>query len=123
MAKTAQAPMAMDNLYPLADTDVTQDRKTREDGGERRLTVDDKKGDVVDFEAIGEVADAFAVIVGVGDDDDLVAAVDELAGELVDVGFDAAGLGEEEVADHGDVVGATGMGWMRHAGGYGGGVE
>lgn len=40
-----------------------------------------------------------------GDDDDLVAAVDELGGELVNMGFDAARLWEEEVADHGDVVG------------------
>lgn len=38
------------------------------------------------------------------DDDDLVATIDELGGELVDVAFNAAGLGEKEVADHGDVV-------------------
>ena len=59
---------------------------------------------MVDFEAVGEIADAGAAFVGVGDDDDFVAAVDELGGELVDVAFNAAGLGEEEVADHGDVV-------------------
>ena len=59
---------------------------------------------MVDFEAVCEIADAGAAFVGVGDDDDFVAAVDELGGELVDVGFNAAGLGEEEVADHGDVV-------------------
>ena len=59
---------------------------------------------MVDLEAVGEIADAGAAFVGVGDDDDFVAAVDELGGELVDVAFNAAGLGEEEVADHGDVV-------------------
>jgi hypothetical protein len=37
-------------------------------------------------------------------DDYLMAAIDELGGELVDVAFNAAGLGKEEVADHGDVV-------------------
>ncbi len=63
---------------------------------------------MVDFETVGEVAHAGSAGVGVGDDDDFVAAVDEFGGELVDVGFDAAGLGEEEVADHGDVVGHFG---------------
>ena len=63
---------------------------------------------MVDFETVCEIADAGSALVGVGDDDDLVAAVDELGGELVDVAFNAAGLGEEEVADHGDVVGHFG---------------
>lgn len=59
---------------------------------------------MIDFNAVGQIADSFAVVVGVGDDDHFVAAVDELGGELVDMGFDAAGLRKEEVADHGDVV-------------------
>jgi len=37
-------------------------------------------------------------------DDYLMAAIDELGGELVDMAFDATWLGKEEVADHGDVV-------------------
>ena len=60
---------------------------------------------MVDLETVGEIADAGSASIGMGDDDDLVAAVDELGRELVDVAFNAAGLGEEEVADHGDVVG------------------
>ena len=59
---------------------------------------------MVDFDTVGEVADAFAVIVGVGDDNDLVATVDKLCGELIDVRFDASWLWEEEVANHSDVV-------------------
>lgn len=104
VAQTAEAAMAVDNLDTLPNADVAQNGKEGEDGGERGVTVDDEKGHVVDLEAVCEVADALAVVVGVRDDDDLVAAVDELARDLVDVRLDAAGLGEEEVADHGDVV-------------------
>lgn len=60
---------------------------------------------MIDLEAVVEIADSLAVIVGVCDDDDLVASVDEFARELVNVRLDAAGLGEEEVANHSDVVG------------------
>ena len=53
---------------------------------------------MVDFQAVGQVADpAASGWVGVGDYDDLVAQVDEFGGELVDVGFDPAWLWEEEV--------------------------
>lgn len=104
VAEVAQAGVAVDDLDALADADVAEEREEGEDGREGGLAVDDEEGHVVDLEAVGQVAHALAVVVGVRDDDDLVAAVDELAGELVDVRLDAAGLREEEVADHGDVV-------------------
>jgi hypothetical protein len=103
----AQAAVAVDNLDALANEDVAHDGEPGEDGGEGGVTVDDEEGDVVDLEAVHEVADALAVIVGVGDDNDLVAAVYELARDLVDVRLDTARLGEEVVADHGDVVSAA----------------
>lgn len=112
LAQSAQTGVAVDNLNLLPDADVAQDGEEGEDGGKGGSAVDDEKGHVVDLDAIVEVADALAVVVGVGDDDDLVPAVDELAGELVDVRLDSSGLREEEVADHGDVVSAT-----RHLGG------
>ena len=59
---------------------------------------------MVDFDTVGKVADALAVIVGVSDDNDLVATVDKLCGELIDVRFDASWLWKEEVANHSDVV-------------------
>lgn len=112
MTQTTETGMAMNNLDPLTDTDVSEDGEKGEDGWESSVAVDDPKGDVVDLDAVGEVADAFAVVVGVCDDDDFVTAVDEFARDLVDMGFDAAGLGKEEIADHGDVVCAA-----RHGGG------
>lgn len=104
VAEAAQAAVAVDDLDALADADVAEDGEEGEDGGKGGLAVDDEEGHVVDLEAVGQVADALAVVVGVGDDDDLVPTVDELGRDLVDVRLYASGLGEEEVADHGDVV-------------------
>lgn len=105
ITKTAQASMPVHNLNLLTDANIAKYGKERKDGRKGGLAVDDEKGDVVDLEAVGEVAHALpAVVVGVCDDDDLVPAVDQLAGDLVDVRLNTAGLREEEVADHGDVV-------------------
>lgn len=79
MAKRAETPMAMDDFNLLADADIPQYGEEGEDGGEGRRSVDDEEGHVVDFEAVVEVANALAVVVGVGDDDDFVASVDEFA--------------------------------------------
>lgn len=59
---------------------------------------------MVDLEAIGQIPDACSAFIGVCDDYNFMAAIDEFRGELVDVTFNAAGLGEKEVADHGDIV-------------------
>lgn len=75
----------MDDLYALPDHDIAENGEEGEHGGEGRLAVNDEEGDMVDFEAIGEVADPRTAFIGVGYDDDFVPAVDELGGELVDV--------------------------------------
>lgn len=59
---------------------------------------------MVDLEAICEVPNTGPSFIRVGDDDDFVAAIDEFGRELIDMAFNAAGLGEEEVADHRDIV-------------------
>jgi hypothetical protein len=76
MTHGTQTPMSMHNLNPLPDANIPKHRKTRKHGGKGGLAVDDEEGDVVDLEAVCEVADAFAVVVGVGYDDYFVAAVD-----------------------------------------------
>lgn len=78
VAETAQTAMAVDNLDLLPQHNVAEDGKEGEDGGEGGVTVYDGKGDVVDLDAVGEVPDALSVVVGMGHDNDLVAAVDEL---------------------------------------------
>lgn len=107
MAKTAQTTVTVNYLYTLSNEDVSQDGEEGENRGERSLPVDDEKGHMVHFQPIGEIAHTFSVVMGVRDDDDLVASVDELAGELVNVRFNASWLWEEEVADHGNVVPPT----------------
>jgi len=104
MAETAQACMPMHNLYLLSDDNVAKDWEEREDGWEGRCAVDDEEGNMVDFEAIGEIPHARPSFVCMRNNNHLMAAVDKLRRELVDVTFDSSRLGKEEIADHGDVV-------------------
>lgn len=99
--------MAVNDLNLLTDADISERREEGKNCRERRVSVNDEERHVVDLEAVGQVANTLAIAVRVRDDDDLVAAVNQLAGELIDVGFDASRLREEKVADHGDVVRAA----------------
>ena len=105
MAQTTQAGVPMDDFNLLSQNDVPEYREEGKDSGESRFSIYDKERHMVDFETICEIPDTRSSLIGMGDDDDFVAAIDELGRELIDVAFNAAGLGEEEVADHGDVVG------------------
>jgi hypothetical protein len=77
MAETAQTGMTMNNLDVLANDDISKDGEEGKDGGEGGLAVDDKERDVVDLEAVGEVADSGAAFVCVSDDDHFVSTIDE----------------------------------------------
>lgn len=96
-------PMHNFNFFPQYE--ISKYGKEGKYSGKRRLSIDDEERNVIDLQTVGEIADSCATFVGVGDYDNFMAPVDEFGRELVDVGFDAAGLREEEVADHGDVVG------------------
>ena len=104
--------MAMHDIDPFPQHDIPENRKEGEHGRKGGASVDDEERHVVDFESVGQVPHTCSPFVGVRDDDYFVAAVDEFRRELVDVRFDAAGLGEEEVADHGDAVGGRHDGWL-----------
>lgn len=118
MTQTTQTAMTMNNFNLLTNENVSQNREEGKHRGECSLAVDDKKRHMVYFKSIGEISHALSVVVRVCNDDDLVAAVNELAGELVDVRFDASWLREEEVAKHSDIVPPT-----RHVGGVMRGCE
>lgn len=77
VAEVAEAGMAVNYLDLLADDNVPEDWEEREDGGEGGFTVDSPERNVVDFEAVGEVANACPTLVRMGDDDDFVATIDE----------------------------------------------
>ena len=66
----------MDDLDLLPDDNVSKDREERKNGGHGRLSIDDKEWDVINFQPIGEVVDASSTSIGVGNNDDLVAAID-----------------------------------------------
>jgi len=69
--------MSMHDLNPLSYNDIPEHREEREDGRKGGFAVDDEEGNVVDFEAIGEVAHTGATLIRVCNDNDLVSAIDE----------------------------------------------
>lgn len=104
--------MAMYNLNLLSDHDVSKDREKGEDRGECRFPIDHEEGNMIHLESIGEVSNTTTTFICVGDDDYFVTAVDELRGKLIDMALDSTWLGEEEVADHGNIVGHLEYAWM-----------
>lgn len=75
--EATETRMAVDNLNLFSNHNVTEDREEGKDGREGRFSVDHEEGDVVDFEAIGEISDPCAVLVCVCDDDDFMSSVDQ----------------------------------------------
>ena len=67
----------MNYLNLLANDNISEYGKEREDSRKGRFAVDDKERDMVDFQAISEISDASAASVSVGYYDDFVSAVDE----------------------------------------------
>jgi hypothetical protein len=116
MTKTAQTCVSMNNLNLLSNHNVAEDWKERENCWESSLSVDDEKRYMVDFEAVRQIADTCSAFVGVRDDNDFVAAIDEFllefstirrsaygapySRQLINMTFYSSRLWEEEVADH-----------------------
>lgn len=104
MAKAAQACVAMNDLYLFPYDHIPKDREERKHSWHSSFPVDDQEGDVVDLQSVGEVVYTGSTIVRVGYNDNLVPTVDQLGGELIYMTFHSAGLREEEIANHSDVV-------------------
>lgn len=77
MTEAAQTSMTMHDLDFLPEYDVSKNGKEGEDSRHGRLAVHDEKRDVVDFEAICEIADACPALVCVGNNDNLVASINQ----------------------------------------------
>lgn len=84
MAEITQTAMAVYDLNVLPDEDLPQNRKGAEHRRKGRAAIDDPVRQMIDLEAICQVANACAAgirvagwTVGVRDDYDMVAAVDE----------------------------------------------
>jgi len=83
MAQVRETSMTVYNLDLLADEDLAEDRERAEDSWEGGATIYDPVREMVDFEAVGEIADSSArrVVVGVSYDDYAVATIDEFLEE------------------------------------------
>lgn len=75
MTKVAEACMPMDDLDLLANDDVSEDGKEGEDCRKSRFPVDDKEGNVVDFETICKISNSGTALICMRDDDDFVSAI------------------------------------------------
>ena len=104
MAEAAETGVAMHYLDLFSDYNIPKYWKEGEDGWHCRLSINNEKGNMVNFKSIRKIVDSCTAFVGMGDDNNLVTAVDEPSGELIDVAFNSSRLRKEEVADHGNVV-------------------
>lgn len=78
VAEAAKTRMAVDNLDLLSDDDVPKNREEGEYGWHRGLAIDDQEWHMIDFEAIGQVVNSCAALIGVSDDYDFVSSIDQL---------------------------------------------
>lgn len=78
VTEAAQAGVAMDDLDLLSDYDVAKDREKGEDSWHGGLSVDDQKRDMVDLQAVGQVAHSGPTLVRVRDDNDFVSSINQL---------------------------------------------
>ena|SRR5271154_2928707 len=78
MTETTQTGMAMNNFNLLPDDDVSENGEARKDCRHGRLSINDQKGDVVNFKSVRQVVDSGPSFVGMSDDDDFVTSVNEL---------------------------------------------
>ena len=83
MTETAKTGMAVYYLNLLPNHYIAKDWEEREDCGKGSLSIDDKEGHMVDFQAICQVADTCSSFVSVCDDDDFVATIDQFLSSLV----------------------------------------
>lgn len=94
----------MDNVDPFAYDNIAENGEKGEDGRKTGRPVKHEEGNMIDLEAIGEIAHASATLISMRDDDDFVTPVPQLRRQLIDVALDAAWLWEKEVTNHGNVV-------------------
>jgi hypothetical protein len=80
MAQATKTRMSVYDLDALADYNVSKDGEEREDGREGGLAVDDPEGNIIDFEAVGQVSHTRAACIGVGNDNDFVSTINEFLG-------------------------------------------
>ena len=71
VAESGEGLVAVQDGYPLANEDGTEEGEGAPEGGEGVLEEEREAGGVVDFEAVGHPPDTRAVAIGVGENHDL----------------------------------------------------
>jgi hypothetical protein len=105
VAKAAETGMSMYYLNLFSNDDIAKYWEEGEHGWKCRGAVNDKEWDVIHLQAIREVSYTRSLLfVGVSDDYNLVATINQFRRQLIDMAFDTSRLGKEEVADHGNAV-------------------
>lgn len=102
--KTTQGRVTMYDVDLFSYYDVPEDGEEREDSWHGCRAIYGPEGHIVALEAICKVSYSCSVIVGVGYDHHFVTSIDEPLRKLIYVALDASWLGEEEVADHSDII-------------------
>lgn len=90
----------MDYRDSLPNEYVPEQRQTVKEGRGCRLVVHNFQRQVIDFEAFGEVTDAFSISVSMGDNYDLVSSFNQALRQLVNVAFHASHIRVEKVRHH-----------------------
>lgn len=86
------------NLFP--DEHVTDQGHVTNHRGQYGLVVKYSYREVIDFQTVCFVTDSDAVAVTVSHDDDFVALQNQTLGQVINVFFYAAHVGEEKVGNH-----------------------
>ena len=105
MAQATETRVPMNDLNLLPNDYIAKDWKEGKHSRKGRLAVHHEKRYMVDLQSIGKIAHSSTSFISMSDYNDLVTSVNKLRRELIDVTFDTAWLREEEIADHGDIVG------------------
>lgn len=97
----------MDYGDSLPNKYVPEQWQTVKEGGGCRLVVHDFQRQVIDFEAISEVTNTFAISISMGDNYDLVPSFNQALRKLVNVTFHASHIRIEKVGHHAYVMAAV----------------
>ena len=79
MTETAQARMAMHDLNFFPNDNISEDGEERKHSGKGGFSVYYEKGNMIDFQTIGEIPNPCTSLVCVRDDDDFVTTIDEFS--------------------------------------------
>lgn len=104
VTEAAQARMSVYNLDLFAYDDIAEHGKEGENRWKRGLAEYYEEWNMIHFQPVGEIMDSGPPLVCVRDDDDLVATVNQLCRDLINVTFNSPWLRKEEVTDHCNVV-------------------